>query len=442
MQRINSTNARPDVNGIGKHGFHSNEDLPGQDATYLTPTWLNAIQEELSNLLELHSIQLDPNDNAQLYGLLATDTDLLALSEAVEQRIQALAAITATKSGLNQAIDYVSANLQQHKDAKNPHPQYLLATTFGVDLPMTANVHSTPIEDANRIYGWNGETGDTGFSIGTVSWWKRGSGTFTFKPWRSYGRFLLWFNFQPQGDGYVYVKTYSKDGVLIKEQLVSEVHRAAYNVYEDPIKYVFELPQGGYAEITYNLYVWNKHKGGGNGSIYVDDRPKSFSPVGYTSTVDYSNDSGIDDVGQEDGYSVYPTYEWFYYTDATKSYTELNPLATFENPAMRVPHYHRNNFTDISDIDIWCIVEVGKQTIELPNSDYIAVDVQVVRCSVDENGDVVQGIPFEMRSIETPNNETLVYTVAYYASEVTKTVTETDFPDNSLNGKHVLYVRP
>ncbi|MEF9958301.1 MAG: hypothetical protein RR767_14050, partial [Acinetobacter sp.] len=86
MLRINSTNARPDVNGTGKHGFHSNEDLPGQDATYLTPTWLNAIQEELSNLLELHGIQLDPNDNTQLYGLLATDADLLALSEAVEQR--------------------------------------------------------------------------------------------------------------------------------------------------------------------------------------------------------------------------------------------------------------------------------------------------------------------------------------------------------------------
>ncbi|MDN5676864.1 MAG: hypothetical protein L0G73_00465, partial [Acinetobacter sp.] len=70
MQRIDSVNTRPDVNGIGKAGFHDNADLSGQDATYVTPTWLNTIQEELSNLLELHGIQLDPNDNAQLYGLL------------------------------------------------------------------------------------------------------------------------------------------------------------------------------------------------------------------------------------------------------------------------------------------------------------------------------------------------------------------------------------
>lgn len=442
MQRIDSINARANQNGIGKTGFHDNADLSGQDATYVTPTWLNAIQEELSNLLELHGIQLDPNNHAQLYGLLSTDADLLALSEAVEQRISALAAIMATKTALQQAIDYASANLQQHKDAKNPHPQYLLATTFGVDLPMTANTQSTPIEDANRVYGWNGETGDAGFSIGTVSWWKRGSGTFTFKPWRSYGRFLLWFDFQPQGDGYVYVKTYNKDGVLIKEQLVSEVHRAAYHVYEDPIKYVFELPQGGYAEITYSLYVWNKHKGGGTGSIYVDDRAKSFSPVGYTSTVDYSNDAGIDSVEQEEGYSIYPTYEWFYYSDALKSYMELNALSTFENPVLNIPHYHRTNFSGITNTDLWCVVEVGKQTAELPESDYAAVDAQVVRSTVDENGDIVLGIPFEMRDIDTPNNETLVYNIAYYATEVTKTVSDLDFPANSLNGKHTIYVRP
>ncbi len=48
------------MNGAGKTGFHDNSDSNGQDATYLTPDWLNTIQEELANLLELRGITLDP----------------------------------------------------------------------------------------------------------------------------------------------------------------------------------------------------------------------------------------------------------------------------------------------------------------------------------------------------------------------------------------------
>lgn len=437
MKRIDSVNARPNVNGTGKSGFHDNADFPGQDATYLTPDWLNVIQEELCNLLENNGYSLSPESKQQLYELIATNDSLMALAEAIEQRILTLA----TKNALQQAIDSASESLQQHKDARNPHPQYLLATTFGVDLPMTASILTTPVEDKNRVYGWNGESEDTNFSIGTVSWWNRKSGVFTFKPWRSYGRFLLWFNFQPQGDGYVYVRTFDKNGVLIKDELIFEVHRASYNVYEDPIKYVFDLPQGGYAEIAYNLYVWNKHKGNGVGSIYVDDRAKRFMPVGYTSTVDFSNQSSTGGEELDEGYSIYPTFEWFYYSSASSSYIELDPMSTFALPASNIPHYHRTNIANAANSDLWCIVEVGKQTIELPESDYVAVDVQVVRSTVDENGDIVLGIPFEMRDISTPNNETLVYTIAYYSTEVTKSVGDLSFPENSLNGMHTLYVR-
>ena len=439
MDRINSSNARPDVNGAGKKGFHDNADLSGQDATYVTPEWLNVIQEELCNILEKNGHVLNSQSRQQLFDILATEESILALAEAVEQRILALAAITATKTALNQAIDYVSANLQQHKDARNPHPQYLLATTFGVDLPMTANVQSTPIENANRIYGWNGSDGDTGFSIGGVRWWNRRSGAFTFKPWRSYGRFLLWFNFQPQGDGNIYVKIFNKEGLVISNTHAAEIHSTDR---QEPVKYVFELPKGGYAEISYDMYVWNRDYGDGHGSIYVDDRPKSFSPVGYTSTVDFSNESGTDVVVQDDGYEIYPEFKWFYYSDLLKKYVELNYLSTFENPEPKIPHYHRTHFTGTSNLDLWCVVEVGKQTAEIPTSDYVAVDIKVVRSAVDENGDIVLGIPFEMRDVGTPNNETLVYSIAYYATEVTKTINDAAFPENSLNGKHVLYVRP
>lgn len=88
MKRIDSVNARPDVNGTGKAGFHDNTDLPGQDATYLKPDWLNAIQEELCNILEKNGIALDPDSKQQLYELLATNEDLLALAQAMEERFE------------------------------------------------------------------------------------------------------------------------------------------------------------------------------------------------------------------------------------------------------------------------------------------------------------------------------------------------------------------
>ena len=84
MKRIDSVNARPDENGLGKAGFNDNADLPGQDATYVTPDWFNTVQEELCNLLELRGITLDPNSKRQLYDLLSSQADLEALADAIE----------------------------------------------------------------------------------------------------------------------------------------------------------------------------------------------------------------------------------------------------------------------------------------------------------------------------------------------------------------------
>ena len=88
MKRIDSINARPNANGAGKTGFHDNADLSGQDATYLTPEWLNVLQEELCNLLEMNGVALNSNARDQLYQLLATNADI---------DIDALAAATQVK---------------------------------------------------------------------------------------------------------------------------------------------------------------------------------------------------------------------------------------------------------------------------------------------------------------------------------------------------------
>ena len=84
MKRIDTINARENMFGVGKSGFHDNEDLPGQDATYVSPEWFNTVQEELCNLLELRGITLDPASKRQLYDLLTTQADLEALADEIE----------------------------------------------------------------------------------------------------------------------------------------------------------------------------------------------------------------------------------------------------------------------------------------------------------------------------------------------------------------------
>ena len=87
MKRIDSVNARPNINGTGKTGFHDNADLSGQDATYLTPEWLNVLQEELCNLLEMNGIALNSGVRDQLYQLLATNDDINALAAATQVKL-------------------------------------------------------------------------------------------------------------------------------------------------------------------------------------------------------------------------------------------------------------------------------------------------------------------------------------------------------------------
>ena len=152
MKRIDSVNARPDVNGPGKKGFHDNGDLEGQDATYLTPDWLNAVQEELANLLERNGKVLDPNNNAQLYDLLATEEGLLALSAAVEDRLQQLKQQQETSDDAlqTQLYDAIESLQQQISNLSNGlaslYPKVILAgvikpgQTWEIKKPAGSNI--------------------------------------------------------------------------------------------------------------------------------------------------------------------------------------------------------------------------------------------------------------------------------------------------------------
>lgn len=152
MKRIDSVNARPDVNGTGKKGFHDNADLSGQDATYLTPDWLNTIQEELANLLELNGKTLNANNNAQLYDLLATEEGLLALSAAVEDRLQQLQQQQETSDDAlqTQLYDAIESLQQQISNLSNGlaslYPKVILAgvikpgQTWEIKKPAGSNI--------------------------------------------------------------------------------------------------------------------------------------------------------------------------------------------------------------------------------------------------------------------------------------------------------------
>ncbi len=66
MHRIDTPNARADMFGPGKNGYHHNDDIPGMDATYMDPDALNAGQEEIAGVIEATGVDLSKGDNTQL----------------------------------------------------------------------------------------------------------------------------------------------------------------------------------------------------------------------------------------------------------------------------------------------------------------------------------------------------------------------------------------
>ena len=120
MKRIDSVNARQNANGVGKTGFHDNADLSGQDATYLTPNWLNTIQEELCNLLEKNNIDLDSDNKEQLYELIAVKGD-------------------------------VNDGLDEHIAAANPHPQYVLKSEGAEKLKTARKINGVLFDGTQDI---------------------------------------------------------------------------------------------------------------------------------------------------------------------------------------------------------------------------------------------------------------------------------------------------
>ena len=152
MKRIDTINARVNMFGIGKSGFHDNADLPGQDATYVSPEWFNAVQEELCNLLELRGITLNPASKRQLYDLLTTQADLEALATEIEsnfirksQIVDNLTTNDATKVASAKQVKILQDNKLELEDLKDASTEQKGITqlvndltTGGTDKALTA----------------------------------------------------------------------------------------------------------------------------------------------------------------------------------------------------------------------------------------------------------------------------------------------------------------
>ncbi|MDF2417302.1 hypothetical protein GWP85_07205 [Acinetobacter beijerinckii] len=115
----------------------------------------------------------------------------------------------------------------------------------------------------------------------------------------------------------------------------------------------------------------------------------------------------------------------------------LSASTTFATPESHTPHYHRALFATNPNTELWIVIEVGKQLVETP-SDYSDVEAKVIRGSTDVSGNIVIQIPFSMRTVATPNNETLIYRVAYYLAAVTKTLAD-PFPSGNIDGIHEFF---
>ena len=93
MHRIDTDNARPDLNGAGKTGFSDNTDISGQDATFLSPEWFNSVQEEIANVIEGTGVALSKPARNQLVTAINlmihsyTDSQILALAADVQASI-------------------------------------------------------------------------------------------------------------------------------------------------------------------------------------------------------------------------------------------------------------------------------------------------------------------------------------------------------------------
>lgn len=203
MKRIDTVNARADVNGVGKKGFHDNADVSGQDATYVDPTWCNHVQEEIAAVVEEHE-PLDPNNQNQLkaalFALFAKKDDLQEVDDRLTAAITALASAIQpflVKTGTIETwstnvcpVGYLECSGQAVSRATYAGLFNVLGISFGAgDGSTTFNL---PDLRGEFIRGWDhGRSIDSGRSFGSS---QAATSVFMGDPTISYGALANLYN--------------------------------------------------------------------------------------------------------------------------------------------------------------------------------------------------------------------------------------------------------
>lgn len=158
--------------------------MPGQDATYLTPSWLNAVQEELANLLEKNGITLNADSHIQLFELLATKDGVQIELDAIEDvLIQFANTIEARLQQLQQDQEDADDELQtQLQDAIELLQQQISNLSNGLaslypKIIMAGVIKPGQAWEINKPAGSNISFLDTRYAIqitpegGHEAWW-------------------------------------------------------------------------------------------------------------------------------------------------------------------------------------------------------------------------------------------------------------------------------
>lgn len=175
MQRINTTNAVPNLFGTGKPGFA--DGVPGlTPATYLNAAWFNSLQEEIANLIEFAAIALNGNDRTQLRQAVnslitsalathRTQSDALYAAKTLPVASEVLRGIVELASNAealagadtSRAVTPASlaAVLAGHFEAADPHPQYRNAANLNAGTIPEARLPLRLQATARQITDWN-----------------------------------------------------------------------------------------------------------------------------------------------------------------------------------------------------------------------------------------------------------------------------------------------
>lgn len=72
MRRIDTSTAAQDLFGKGKHGWRNGNPQAGVRPTQFNAEFVNALQEEIANAIENAGINLNPEDNQQLFKAISS----------------------------------------------------------------------------------------------------------------------------------------------------------------------------------------------------------------------------------------------------------------------------------------------------------------------------------------------------------------------------------